>query len=117
MIQTHPYFMEKEEWYNYDAEAGTFTLTDKATPKARKSFEEWINQEPYDPIFFGLNDEEFMQAVKAQKEWLNDDSNYDRVRNNRHYRKREWLKEKRAKEEAKRNQMLADATENETSDK
>ena len=75
MIQTHPYFMENEEWYNYDAKTGIFTLTDKAPQKARKSYEEWVNREPYDPLFYGLNDEQKMQAVKAEIARLKQDKN------------------------------------------
>jgi len=75
MIQTHPYFMENEEWYTYDYETNTYTLTDKAPPEAHKSLEEWLNQEPYDPLFYGLNDEEFMLAVKAERARLRESDN------------------------------------------
>lgn len=36
-----PYFMKNEEWYYYDYESLKYKLTDKATDKAKKSYEEF----------------------------------------------------------------------------
>lgn len=36
-----PYFMTNPEWYEYNFEEGRVVLTDKATPKARESYEEF----------------------------------------------------------------------------
>lgn len=36
-----PYFLTNEEWYTYDSQTRLYTLTDKATDEAIKSFEEF----------------------------------------------------------------------------
>ncbi len=36
-----PYFMTNEEWYTYNVEKGELELTDKAPPKAIKSYKEY----------------------------------------------------------------------------
>ncbi len=36
-----PYFMTDKEWYTFDFEQRRFVLTDKATPKARASYEKY----------------------------------------------------------------------------
>ena len=37
-----PYFMENEEWYEFDFEKRQYILTDKAPDEAKKSYEEWL---------------------------------------------------------------------------
>ena len=37
-----PYFLENKEWYYFDEEKEKYELTDKATDKAKQSFEEYI---------------------------------------------------------------------------
>ena len=39
-----PYFMENEEWYEYDWKNKKYILTDKAPEKAKKSYEEFYKQ-------------------------------------------------------------------------
>lgn len=45
-----PYFMENKEWYTYNKKKNTYTLTDKAPPKAVESYKEFIKYwgKPYD---------------------------------------------------------------------
>lgn len=110
MIQTHPYFMEKKEWYNFDAKTGTYTLTDKAPPEAHESLKQWLNQEPYDPLFYGKTDEEIDKALDAVLERFNDEKNADMLRDNRHYRKRQYLKEKTERKRPQAEQAQANTT-------
>ena len=37
-----PYFMENKDWYEFDAVAGKYVLTDEAPERARKSYEEYM---------------------------------------------------------------------------
>ena len=39
-----PYFMENEEWYEFDFEKRSFVLTEKAPKEAKKSYEEFYKQ-------------------------------------------------------------------------
>lgn len=39
-----PYFMENEEWYEYDFEKRMFVLTKKAPEKAKESYKEWLER-------------------------------------------------------------------------
>ena len=39
-----PYFMENEEWYEFDFEKRIFVLTEKAPKEAKKSYEEFYKQ-------------------------------------------------------------------------
>lgn len=110
MIQTHPYFMEKKEWYNFDAKTGTYTLTDKAPPEAHESLKEWLNQEPYDPLFVNKTGDELARNLQAHLDWLNDEKNADMLRDNRHYRKRQYLKEKAERKRLQAEQAQANAT-------
>lgn len=44
-----PYFLENEEWYYYDEKEEMFKLTDKASPKAIDSYNEFyklLKEEP-----------------------------------------------------------------------
>ena len=43
MLMEMPYFMEDDEWTYYDEEAGMLKLTDKATKKARESYERFYS--------------------------------------------------------------------------
>jgi hypothetical protein len=40
-INKMPYFMENKEWYEYDFDLGICVLTDKAPPKAVKSYKDF----------------------------------------------------------------------------
>lgn len=44
MILDMPYFMQNEEWYEYDFEKKKYVLTDKATDKAKESYKTWSNE-------------------------------------------------------------------------
>lgn len=39
-----PYFMENEEWYEFDFEKRIFVLTEKAQKKAKESYEKFYNE-------------------------------------------------------------------------
>lgn len=43
MDQPEPYFMKNPEWYYHDEEQWKYVLTDKATDKARESYEEFYD--------------------------------------------------------------------------
>lgn len=38
MFQDMPYFMENEDWYMFDSSAQKYVLTEKATKKAKESY-------------------------------------------------------------------------------
>ena len=38
-----PYFLENEEWYEYDLKKQKYVLTEKAPEKAKKSYEEFYS--------------------------------------------------------------------------
>lgn len=40
-----PYFFTNKEWYYYDEKEEIYKLTDKATEKARQSYEEFYETE------------------------------------------------------------------------
>jgi hypothetical protein len=42
MALAMPYFYTNEEWYIEDYESGEITLTDKATPEAKESYEHFM---------------------------------------------------------------------------
>lgn len=44
-MQERPYFLTNKEWYYFDEEEFMYKLTDKATPEARKSYEEFYKTE------------------------------------------------------------------------
>ena len=44
MIIDEPYFMTNKEWYYFDKKERIYKLTDKATDKAIKSYEEFYKQ-------------------------------------------------------------------------
>ena len=39
-----PYFMENEEWYEFDFQKKKYVLTDKAPEKARESYKEFYEE-------------------------------------------------------------------------
>lgn len=39
-----PYFMTNQEWFYFDEEEFKYKLTDKATPKAIQSYEEFYRE-------------------------------------------------------------------------
>lgn len=39
-----PYFMENEEWYEYDYSKRKYVLTDKAPQKAKESYKEFYKE-------------------------------------------------------------------------
>lgn len=39
-----PYFMTKKEWYRFDIDESIYKLTDKAPPKAVKSYKEYYKE-------------------------------------------------------------------------
>lgn len=39
-----PYFMENEDWYEYDWKNKKYILTDKAPEKAKESYEEFYEE-------------------------------------------------------------------------
>lgn len=41
MISRKPYFMFNKDWYYYDIKEYKYKLTDKATPKAIRSYNEF----------------------------------------------------------------------------
>lgn len=43
-----PYFMENEDWYEFDFEKKMYVLTDKAPEKAKESYEEWLKDNDQD---------------------------------------------------------------------
>ena len=43
-----PYFMENKEWYYYDDEEEIYKLTDKATEKAKQSYNEYYSENDTD---------------------------------------------------------------------
>ena len=38
------YFLDNEEWYKFDYDKNEYVLTDKATPKAKKTYEKYLEQ-------------------------------------------------------------------------
>ena len=49
------YFLDNEEWYTYDYNKGEYYLTDKATPKAKESYQayiEWKNKKQQGNRYF-----------------------------------------------------------------
>lgn len=40
-----PYFLTNKEWYYFDEEEFMYKLTDKATPEAKKSYEEFYRED------------------------------------------------------------------------
>ncbi len=48
-MRTEPYFMSNTDWFYYDEEAFCYKLTDKATRKAKDSYEEfYVTKEVWD---------------------------------------------------------------------
>lgn len=43
-IQKQPYFMENEEWYEYDNEKGKYILTEKAPQEAVDSYNDFYSK-------------------------------------------------------------------------
>ena len=43
-----PYFMINEEWYYYDEKEEIYKLTDKATEKAKQSYNEFYSENDTD---------------------------------------------------------------------
>ena len=41
IINEQPYFMENPDWYWFDEDEFRYVLTDKATEKAKKSYDEY----------------------------------------------------------------------------
>ena len=41
MLMEQPYFLTNKEWYYYDEKEKCYKLTNKATDKAKKSYEEY----------------------------------------------------------------------------
>ena len=39
-----PYFMENEEWYEFDFDKRIFVLTEKAPKEAKESYEKFYNE-------------------------------------------------------------------------
>lgn len=39
-----PYFMENEEWYEFNFDKRIFVLTDKAPKKAQESYADYMNK-------------------------------------------------------------------------
>lgn len=39
-----PYFMENEDWYEFDFEKRIFILTNKAPEKAKESYQEYLKE-------------------------------------------------------------------------
>ena len=68
MTENAPYFMSNKEWYSYDKENKTYTLTDKAPKKAIESYNEFMKDwgKSYD-WFAGMSDEEFLEFCKQEK--------------------------------------------------
>lgn len=44
MTLKEPYFMSNKDWYYYNEKEFCYKLTDKATEKAKQSYEEFYNQ-------------------------------------------------------------------------
>lgn len=44
-MQGKPYFMNKPDWYYFDEVEWKYKLTDKAPEKARRSYEEFYEEE------------------------------------------------------------------------
>lgn len=44
-MQSKPYFMSNEEWYYFDDADFKYKLTDKATDEARKSYNEFYQDD------------------------------------------------------------------------
>ena len=44
MIFEMPYFMENEDWYEFDFDKRIFVLKDKAPKKARESYAEYMKK-------------------------------------------------------------------------
>lgn len=40
-----PYFLTNKEWYYFDEEEFMYKLTDKATPEAKESYEEFYRED------------------------------------------------------------------------
>ena len=43
-MQREPYFLKNKDWYYFDEEEWCYKLTDKATPEAVKSYEEFYTE-------------------------------------------------------------------------
>ncbi len=69
MMRTEPYFMKNKEWYYHDPKEWKYKLTDKAPPKARKSYEEFYSVQ-YDPLFWGKTQEQIDATLRAEKKRL-----------------------------------------------
>jgi hypothetical protein len=106
MIYTMPKFLENKEWYTYDQETNTYTLTDKAPPEAVESYKEFLALKSYNP-FWGSTEEDFAEFVKYELSQGEASHNY---RNNRHDRKRQYLKEKAERKRLQAEQAQANAT-------
>lgn len=65
MIYDRPYFMENEEWFVYDKETNTYSLTDKAPPEVVESYNEFLELLKYNP-FWGLTQEDFDNFVEFE---------------------------------------------------
>ena len=44
IINERPYFLTNREWYYFDEKEWCFKLTDKASPKAKESYEEFYKE-------------------------------------------------------------------------
>lgn len=47
-ISEMPYFLTNEDWFYYDKEEKIYRLTDKATKKARESYEKFYKVDIFD---------------------------------------------------------------------
>lgn len=54
MEVSKPYFLQNPEWYRYNDDLGRYELTDKATPEAKKSFEDFYDLLESDIVFDGI---------------------------------------------------------------
>ena len=63
-MRKKPYFLTNEEWYYYDEKEYKYKLTDKATPEAIESYNEYYL--PYNKDYG--NEEDFKKLLQKEKE-------------------------------------------------
>ena len=64
-----PEFMHNKEWYTYDPDTDTYTLTDKAPERVKPSFDYWMKHrhDEYDWLF-GATQEELSAFCERESE-------------------------------------------------
>lgn len=67
-----PYFMTNDEWFTYDDNTKTYTLTDKAPKEAMQSYNDFMEYVSH-PFFYGFTEEDKIAFVQEELKKLNQD--------------------------------------------